>query len=538
MKQPLIALLVLLSSLAALAQGNLPQLEPASVAAIVHSPKPLLGIERLGTAWCLDKDCSLMITNYHVAKFIGKKLTVNGVHVESVSLATGPDDVGARDVDSFTQVFKYVKVRDLALLRMRSPMKSKGMHGVPVFAGQLQVGQPVRIISYPGGKLTVTAGRFDFADAVGMLQFQLSTPLAPGSSGGLILNEEGEAVGVVMGIPTNFKPLAYAVPVWSLAEFVEKSRPDAYTSLFPANVFRPSLDSEVTQVRQTRENSSDVGEANEALPTNQPRINEDGVTPVPVLPRQSLNLAPVSALAAASGRTADLRVREEEAAEIQTLRQKAQSIVEGMTNLIALQTVTQANKSVQQQFVRVVDGKQVFVFPDGMQVDSMPLPKGLYALPGSEWRDLPETVSTNRHLPLRYLGERNDYGLPLKVFYFEAAAEDKVCWMRVVKKFWKDWIGASPCHGEVWTDADLNILRISEQLNLPAQAGIKSCSIAILYGWLHHDNLPARLVPTAMHMASTYPDATLAESFTRFSSYHQFHTSTKIAATSAEAIVK
>src|SRR3954466_178310 len=107
--------------------------DPARVAGKVHSPTPRYGTERIGTAWCLNKDCSLMVTNYHVAKLIGNSLTINGEVVASVSLATGPDDNDARDVPTFTtEVFRYASVRDLALLKMRSPMMSKGMHGVRV----------------------------------------------------------------------------------------------------------------------------------------------------------------------------------------------------------------------------------------------------------------------------------------------------------------------------------------------------------------------------------------------------------------------
>src|SRR3954470_18690252 len=86
---------------------------PASVAAKVHSPTPFYGTERIGTAWCLNKECSLMVTNYHVASFIGKNLKINGEGVESVSLATGPDDEEARLVPTFTtKVFRYASVRD------------------------------------------------------------------------------------------------------------------------------------------------------------------------------------------------------------------------------------------------------------------------------------------------------------------------------------------------------------------------------------------------------------------------------------------
>ncbi len=527
----------LAASLIILSGVSICGVDPSSFAAKVHSPTLRSGVERIGTAWCLDKECSLMITNYHVAKFLGKDLVVNGETVESVSLATGPDDDGASEVGSFTaEVFKYATVRDLAILRMRSPMASKGMHGVNIFVGQLQKGEPVSIVSYPNGKLTVTSGRFDFADAVGVLQFQLSSPLAPGSSGGLILNDQGEAVGIVTSINTNnSKPVVFAVPIWSLAEFVNKSQPKAYATLFAAPIWRPDSSGQLASETPLHQDVSD-----RALPageTNDFTIPEpNGLNPLPVLPSQYLTLATFS-VPPQTARMTELREREEEKPETQALRQKAQALIGGMTNLIAVQTVTQANRSVQQHVVRVIDGQQVFVLPDGRQVNSMPDPKGAFVVPGSEWRDLPQTVGTNYRLPLRYLEERSEGGHRIKIFYFEATLEDKICGLRV-KNFWKTWTGAAPCHGEVWTDADLNILRISEQMDLPPKSGLQSCTITILYGWLRHGGLTDRLVPASMRMATTKANTIAAESSTIFSEYHQFHATTRMMATSAETIVE
>src|SRR3954463_802831 len=98
-----------------------------------------------------------------------------------------------------------------------------------------------------------------------------------------------------------------------------------------------------------------------------------------------------------------------------------------------------------------------------------------------------------------------------RCFTLRQQQNDNICVARV-KKFWKDWIGTVPCHGEVWTDSELNIFRISEQMEMPPQSGVQSYSITILYGWLRHDRLAARLVPASMHMVSTMRDRSLIES--------------------------
>src|SRR5258706_7108966 len=208
------------------------------VVAKVKSPFVLFGTLRSGTAWCLDTDCELMVTNYHVLEAIGKHATVNGENVDSAWSATGPTDEGARSFPSFTKVYKYTLVRDLALLRMRSPMSRRGMRGVRLFMGQLQPGEPVTVLSYPGGKFAITKGSFEETVEEGVLEFKLTTPLAAGSSGGLILNQHDEAVGVLFALHPSLTS-AYAVPIWSLADFVKRVQPAAFSSLFPTEVYKP-----------------------------------------------------------------------------------------------------------------------------------------------------------------------------------------------------------------------------------------------------------------------------------------------------------
>lgn len=222
---------------------------PETLVGKVHNPKRPFGTERLGTAWCLDAQCSLVVTNYHVARFVGDKAVVKGERAIKEWMATGPDDADARPMQLFGETYRLNVVRDLAILQLKKPLLHKGMHGVPFFSGELKAGESVTILGYPNGMLSRTTGRFRAVIDEGTLEFDLDTPLAPGCSGALILNDHNEAVGVLFALASS-RHTALAVPVWSLAEFIKQVNPKLYADLFPVAPRR------VDQARTTTENKS------------------------------------------------------------------------------------------------------------------------------------------------------------------------------------------------------------------------------------------------------------------------------------------
>lgn len=503
------------------------EVRPESVIGKVHNPRTPFTSERLGTAWCLTPKCELMITNYHVVQFIGQKLAINGERVAVSWSATGPDDQGARFVPSFTESYKYTLVRDLAILKMKEPMSRKGMHGVRLYSGQLQAGETVTVLSYPAGKLAVTSGNFDSIVEDGILKFNMAAPLAAGCSGGLILNDRDEAVGVLFALHPS-RTSVYAVPIWSLAQFVKKVQPDLYSSLFPVDPYRPDITGRVlTKALATNP------EPNPApIPTPNPTNSlvaaaKGGINPIAILPAALLRSA-FTDTPVRPQRSMELHVRDKETIEVQTLRRKAQMMVEQMANFVALQTLTLSDNAVWQHQVRVVDGQQTFTRADGTELKELPLPH-LGIVPGSEWRDLPQMVGSNLRLPLRYLGERTENRQTVKVFEYTATQEDRVCWIRV-KRGWlmRVWKGAVPCRGEVWTDSDFNILRITQEMTLPRESTLERTKIIVLYGWLRHESLTERLVPVAIQLRAEGAHGWALESSATFSAYRVFHASAMV----------
>ena len=90
----------------------------------------------------------------------------------------------------------------------------------------------------------------------------------------------------------------------------------------------------------------------------------------------------------------------------------------------------------------------------------------------------------------------------MRIFQYHASVEDNLCPFEPVEDFGLFRISkivAVACYGEVWTDEDTNILRISENLDLSnklkAYRGWEECQIVITYGWLNQKSEGPRLVP-------------------------------------------
>ena len=85
--------------------------------------------------------------------------------------------------------------RDLVLLKV------SGVRGIPLSlgnSGNVEVGEPVYVMGNPRGlEGTFSQGIVSSIRNVGSdIVFQITAPISPGSSGGPVLNEKGEAIGV------------------------------------------------------------------------------------------------------------------------------------------------------------------------------------------------------------------------------------------------------------------------------------------------------------------------------------------------------
>ena len=158
----------------------------------------------LGSGWVLNPD-GLAVTAAHV---------VGGAN--SFQATFGDDDVREGVVVAMD------RATDLALLRIHPVPVLHPLHLAPTAS----MGTRVIAIGAPGGRRgTVTKGRILSimarpTDQISLGLIQHSAPLAQGSSGGPLLNGQGEVVGVNIGILTQDgrhgaspSPIGYAVPI-------------------------------------------------------------------------------------------------------------------------------------------------------------------------------------------------------------------------------------------------------------------------------------------------------------------------------------
>jgi len=93
-------------------------------------------------------------------------------------------------------------------------------------------------------------------------------------------------------------------------------------------------------------------------------------------------------------------------------------------------------------------------------------------------------------------------GQRMKVFQYYASVEDNLCPFTSVEDFGfltTSKTVAVACYGEVWTDEDTNIIRMSEHSELSdklkAYRGWEDYQAVLTYGWLKRANESPRLVP-------------------------------------------
>lgn len=220
MRAPL--LLVLTVATAACAHTQKPQPAPASASASPRAPLTPAQIaaralpavvtmrteESLGTGFVVRAD-GWIATNLHVV--------VGGPRVK-VTLRDG------RELD-VVEVLNASPDHDLALVRV----EAKGLPTLTLGdSDAMRPGDPVVAIGNPMGlEDTVSNGLVSGRRKVdgGLEILQVSAPIAPGSSGGPLINERGEVIGIATLVLTEGQNLNFGVPIRYLLPMMKKPDP-------------------------------------------------------------------------------------------------------------------------------------------------------------------------------------------------------------------------------------------------------------------------------------------------------------------------
>lgn len=156
------------------------------------------------------------------AFLVAPRILITNAHVADAGnpvLAVGPIRIPLK-------VIRTDEKNDLAVLSVDANLTSKP---IPLASGSVTPGEQVFAIGNPEGlEKTISQGIVSgIRNQNGRDLLQVTTPISHGSSGGPILNEKGEVVGVAVGMLDGGQNLNFAVPVALVREILaEKESPN------------------------------------------------------------------------------------------------------------------------------------------------------------------------------------------------------------------------------------------------------------------------------------------------------------------------
>jgi hypothetical protein len=470
-------------------------------------PGPALGMSAsFGTGFCLDPTCHFIATNYHVAVNTSTH-KIKGERIQQRYVATGPQDEGATpNYIPGIGVFAYATKRDLAILELRRSLRHH--HGLNFSLEELEVGQQVDIYGYPKNTinpirtLTRFPATFKAPTTSGLLAFDYDTSdgepihIRGGASGGIVVDRKTQKIVAILSGTSG--SMALAVPVQTLADFVRKVQPFLAQKLFPSST--------------------------EISPTSPDVYSKFAPSPDFYKQFESVHVD-------------KLQRRPQEPYEISLLRDKAQSLAEGMRDFIALQSYAWGSGDREPNWgstyeVRVIDGVQRFRrYPDGKaEFEEVPEPAlNNWVIGSDEWSNLPKMVGTEYRLKIHQAPDVFLRGQRFKVFQYYSSVEDNVCPITFIDDFLVFSTRKTvelACFGEVWTDEGTNIVRISRHFDLSeklkAYRGWDAFEIVVTYGWLKRPNEAERLIPQSVFTQGQHNKKTVFWCRGQFTDYRMF----------------
>ncbi len=154
--------------------------------------------------------------------FIGKGLIATNYHVVEKGTKKVYKQVGKDKWYNITDTVKIDKQRDLAILKVSdvdAPALPLGN------SDGVQIGQSVYAVGNPIGVLEGTFAPGFVSSIRGKepnKSIQITAPISPGSSGGPLLNDKGEVIGIIVGGITEGQNLNFAIPSNYLKELLDK----------------------------------------------------------------------------------------------------------------------------------------------------------------------------------------------------------------------------------------------------------------------------------------------------------------------------
>jgi len=143
----------------------------------------------------------LAVTNYHV---------IEDAYSAEIKLSDGK-------TYSVSKVLGYDKDKDIAILQINADITTSLAQGD---SNNLSSGQQIYTISSPLGlQNSISEGIISSPKRIvaGQAYIQITAPISAGSSGGALLNEQGEVIGIATGGFEGGQNLNVAIPIYELA---------------------------------------------------------------------------------------------------------------------------------------------------------------------------------------------------------------------------------------------------------------------------------------------------------------------------------
>jgi S1-C subfamily serine protease len=169
-----------------------------------------------GTGFLISS-AGFIVTSHHVIK------GADSVYVQNEVLGRFKANILFSDPDN-----------DVAILRIDDPL-FKSVHNVPfrINPEEASLGENVFTLGFP--REDIVFGEGSVSAATGFRQnenaYQVSVPVNPGNSGGPLMNEQGDVIGIISGIQTETSGAAFAIKSRILLDVIKEVPDSLKTSL-------------------------------------------------------------------------------------------------------------------------------------------------------------------------------------------------------------------------------------------------------------------------------------------------------------------
>jgi Trypsin-like peptidase domain len=412
-----------------------------------------------GNGICVNTNCSIVATAYHVQRLVGRaNLGVANGSTEKVLSLANESDTDKSDVSVGKKTFSYNLGNDVSFIYTRKPVPHKS--GIP-YSYTLHVGQKVNVAGYHNHELETREAHIIGVNVhlvIGQAQLKedlvLDISLSPGTSGSAVLDEQGNLLGMVilsgvLNVSTGKLIVSIGLPVRTIAKALVKLDPALGDSIF-TNI---------------PEEGPEIGHAFEAL-YQESDVPEDKS---PVIPR----------LSAAPGEVAN---------SIGRLHANSRAASARMVNFVTKQCLVQGTQKSLCHELSIIDGRQTFREMDksgnlGKPTAFFPVQKyGVWT--ESDWTDTLGEIADN---PWIFQGSVDGHYL----FTFRSVPEDDRCyWEEYPKRTslfgvgHQVWKGPVACFEQILTDKDFNVLSVFTELRPPDGCLTELVQVAIYYDWI------------------------------------------------------